>query len=251
MLGTLLLLLALALVLVRGNSLPGAGDANAGPTATGDELAQSGDTLAIGEDGTATAVDTADDAAPDNDGLQAGEPVTIPAEPLGPFVEPSITISDGEVTLAGSQPTQTIADQYAAAVAAIVGADNVVNGYVVDARADEAGQLGAVTINETLTYVDTSVRLTDESRELLDLVVYTLEQNPDATLTISGHTVRSEQELFSVAASQAQADRLVVDLEDRGIDQSRIIAIGFGSSRPVSGAAPDAPINYRTELSVN
>ncbi len=242
--GVLLLGLALALILVRGNSdLSGVQDA-----ALVEEESIVIDTVAD-ED----LSDPLPDSAPLPDAEADVPVVDEPAEanPVGPFTAPSILLDNGLVSLEGGQPDQQTADRIAGEVAAIVGADNLTNNFVVDTRAPAEGSVGLLTTSDSITYVDNSFRLTDPSRRQLDLTAYVLEQNPDAVVTIMSHAASRGDAVLDVRASQTDADRLVVFFSERDIDASRIIAIGLGSANPIDAESPELPINKRTDVVIS
>ncbi len=71
-------------------------------------------------------------------------------------------------------------------------------------------------------------------------------------MEISGHTDSDGSEMYNLRLSQARAQAVVDYLVSRGISPSRLIAKGYGESRPV--APNDTPENKqknrRTELKI-
>jgi len=94
--------------------------------------------------------------------------------------------------------------------------------------------------------------LRPESVEELERVVRFLQENPTLRVEISGHTDSDGSEMYNLRLSQARAQAVVDYLVSRGISSSRLIAKGYGESRPV--APNDTPENKqknrRTELKI-
>jgi len=94
--------------------------------------------------------------------------------------------------------------------------------------------------------------LRPESIEELERVVRFLQENPTLRVEISGHTDSDGSEMYNLRLSQARAQAVVDYLVSRGISPSRLIAKGYGESRPV--APNDTPENKqknrRTELKI-
>jgi outer membrane protein OmpA-like peptidoglycan-associated protein len=94
--------------------------------------------------------------------------------------------------------------------------------------------------------------LRPESIEELERVVRFLQENPTLRVEISGHTDSDGSEMYNLRLSQARAQAVVDYLVSRGISPSRLVAKGYGESRPV--APNDTPENKqknrRTELKI-
>jgi len=94
--------------------------------------------------------------------------------------------------------------------------------------------------------------LRPESIEELERVVRFLQENPTLRVEISGHTDSDGSEMYNLRLSQARAQAVVDYLVSRGISPTRLIAKGYGESRPV--APNDTPENKqknrRTELKI-
>ncbi|MCS7189229.1 MAG: FG-GAP-like repeat-containing protein [Bacteroidia bacterium] len=94
--------------------------------------------------------------------------------------------------------------------------------------------------------------LRPESIEELERVVKFLQENPSLRVEIAGHTDSDGSEVYNLRLSQARAQAVVDYLVSRGIEGSRLVARGYGESRPV--APNDTPENKqknrRTELKI-
>ena len=79
-----------------------------------------------------------------------------------------------------------------------------------------------------------SATLRPESRPVLDEVLGLLRGEPTWTLTIEGHTDATGTEAHNQKLSEARAGAVRAYLVDRGVDSSRLKAVGFGEAKPVA-----------------
>ena len=77
--------------------------------------------------------------------------------------------------------------------------------------------------------------LTADSNARLDTVVEYLAHKPSATIEISGHTDNVGGNKKNKRLSQQRADAVRDYLVAKGIDASRIQAVGYGDERPIAG----------------
>lgn len=80
-----------------------------------------------------------------------------------------------------------------------------------------------------------------------------LIDHPDLKLTISGHTDSAGQEEANLKLSQARADAIKAYLQNEfKIDDGRITAIGYGSSKPITQELTDEhkQLNRRVEFAI-
>lgn len=94
--------------------------------------------------------------------------------------------------------------------------------------------------------------LKPSSFEHLDKLVTLMDENPDASVTIDGHTDPSGGDKINIPLSQDRANVVKDYLIKKGIAESRIKATGYGSTRPI--APNDTPENReknrRTEINM-
>ncbi len=98
------------------------------------------------------------------------------------------------------------------------------------------------TINEELdldpiTFEVSSI--TTQGQDVLDQAADYLAANPDVTVEIAGHTDSDGDNATNLALSQARADAVKSYLEDKGIDGSRMTAIGYGEDQPIASNDTD------------
>ncbi|MFY0252860.1 OmpA family protein [Chitinophaga sp. 30R24] len=84
--------------------------------------------------------------------------------------------------------------------------------------------------------------LRNESKIVLDTVVDILKDNPRLTIEMSAHTDSIGSVKYNEKLSQARAQSCVNYLISRGISPSRLIAKGYGKSRPI---APNSLPNHK------
>ena len=93
-----------------------------------------------------------------------------------------------------------------------------------------------------------SAELTDDAKFVLFDVVKLMEKNADLKVQIVGHTSKEGDPAFNQKLSQDRAQAAVNLLISRGIDPSRLEAIGKGSNEPISDTNDE--VNRRTEFIV-
>ena len=80
-----------------------------------------------------------------------------------------------------------------------------------------------------------------ESYPILDKIVKILQDNPKVIVEIQGHTDASGSEKYNLILSQKRAEAVKKYLVEHGIEESRLIAKGYGESKPI--APNDTPEN--------
>ncbi len=115
------------------------------------------------------------------------------------------------------------------------------------------GDLLALTLKGDVTFsVDSDVVLPGLYNEL-DRIAQILVRYPQTTIVVEGHTDSTGSDTYNQALSERRAWSVQRLLTERGVDPSRITAIGYGESRPV--ATNDTPegrqMNRRVEIRVN
>lgn len=90
---------------------------------------------------------------------------------------------------------------------------------------------------------------------MLDEVVAYMDQAPHLTLELSSHTDSRSSDAFNLELSQRRAQTCVDYIVAQGVESSRILAKGFGESRPLNHCVDGVPCteaehqqNRRTEL---
>ncbi len=123
---------------------------------------------------------------------------------------------------------------------------------------------GAATGNDQVApfllqiyYNQFSTQIREDAMPEMERLLRLLEDNPSVVLEISSHTDSRGDTGFNQRLSQKRAEGVVKWLIERGIDGSRLVAKGYGESRPVNRCSdgvtcPDSEhqFNRRTEFRV-
>jgi OmpA-OmpF porin, OOP family len=83
-----------------------------------------------------------------------------------------------------------------------------------------------------LFFANGSAAFVPTTKNKLDQTVRWLEQNPDKTITVEGHTNTLGNADANQTLSEMRAEAVKNYLVQQGIDESRITATGFGPSKP-------------------
>ena len=102
----------------------------------------------------------------------------------------------------------------------------------------------------TIRFEESSARIDEASRGLIDEVATALRPCLGAIIQITGHTDRSGPEPGNLALSAERAAAVRTALVRRGIPEDGLRAQGVGSRMPVEGLEATDPANRRIEFSV-
>ena len=122
---------------------------------------------------------------------------------------------------------------------------------VMDNASEETSRTtpSAKAIAVQLKFQSGSARIAKESVPYLETVADLLNQAPNLSLVIEGHTDASgsPEKNQKLSAERAQAVKVYL-AEKLGIDVQRIQAVGKGSSEPLAGKDPRFPGNRRVQF---
>jgi outer membrane protein OmpA-like peptidoglycan-associated protein len=95
-----------------------------------------------------------------------------------------------------------------------------------------------------------SAEITEDSYEKLDMVYEQLAKYPDRRFEISGHTDNTGSDRINIKLSHDRANSVREYLINRGVEGRRLVAKGYGSSRPKADnkTAAGRAINRRIEF---
>lgn len=98
-----------------------------------------------------------------------------------------------------------------------------------------------------------SAELLAGSFEVLDDVAAILKSNPEIKVVIEGHTSLDGTYATNMKLSESRANKVKTYLESKGIDASRLTAVGFGPDKPLNEGktAADKAKNRRVELKLS
>ncbi len=98
-----------------------------------------------------------------------------------------------------------------------------------------------------------SARVSPRSYELLDNTAKILTEFADLKLEIAGHTDSAGSARFNKRLSQRRADAVLEYLKNKGIDEARLTAVGYGEEQPIASNKTRAgrSQNRRIEFKLN
>ena len=113
-------------------------------------------------------------------------------------------------------------------------------------------QPGASVILKNIFFDNNDFSLKDVSIPELDKVVILLNENPKLTLQIGGHTDNIGKKEANISLSFSRATSVVKYLISKGINPVRLVAKGFGDSKPlgINDTEEGKSLNRRTEINV-
>jgi outer membrane protein OmpA-like peptidoglycan-associated protein len=91
--------------------------------------------------------------------------------------------------------------------------------------------------NGRVEFVKSSAALDSNALGSLDEIVEIATDCPSLTISVTGHTDNTGNELANVELSKARAESVVNYLVERGIEQRRLTANGVGSASPIASNA--------------
>lgn len=92
---------------------------------------------------------------------------------------------------------------------------------------------------ENIYYDYDSTVLRAESKPILDTLVILLNENPEVIVEIGSHTDSRGSDAYNLALSQGRAESVVRYLIEKGIDQKRVRAKGYGETKLVNRCGND------------
>ena len=92
--------------------------------------------------------------------------------------------------------------------------------------------IGKPVLIDNIFYEYDKATLTAESANSLDELARLLELNPNVTIELGAHCDNRGSEKYNERLSQARAESVVRYLVDKGIEQERLTAMGYGEKTP-------------------
>ena len=120
-------------------------------------------------------------------------------------------------------------------------------------KALSAEEASAKTLElNNVNFETNSANLTKLSIYQLDNLADAMNKYPNMAIELSGHTDNTGEPDFNQQLSEQRAQKVKSYLVDKGINESRLTAIGFGSTRPISSNDTEEgrEQNRRTEFRI-
>ncbi len=111
---------------------------------------------------------------------------------------------------------------------------------------------GATIILRNIFFDYDKADLRPESQIELDRVYDLLVKNPTLKIELSGHTDDRGSDEYNMKLSQKRAESAMKYLVSKGISQDRIVAVGYGETKPIvpNDSEENRQLNRRVELKV-
>ncbi len=116
----------------------------------------------------------------------------------------------------------------------------------------EMAEIGAPIILNNIFFEFNRHELLPTSFRELEKLYNFLTKNEAVVIEIAGHTDSIGTQVYNAALSEARASSVMAYLEEKGIDQNRMTARGYGKERPVvsNGTEKERAMNRRVEFTV-
>jgi prepilin-type N-terminal cleavage/methylation domain-containing protein len=114
-------------------------------------------------------------------------------------------------------------------------------------QADRAHAAAAEALNRVYFAFDSAVIEHDAEHDL-DYVAFILEENPEVSLTLAGHTDLVGSNEYNDTLADRRADAVRDALIERGVPADRLTTRGFGESSPIDLILGRSLVNRRVEV---
>lgn len=113
-------------------------------------------------------------------------------------------------------------------------------------------ELDAALKNKRVEFVYAKDKLTKKSQKIVDQVAAILKKHPQIRIEIAGHTDSDGTAERNLKLSQRRANAVKKYLISKGIDPKRLVAKGYGESKPLvkNDTAAHKQLNRRVEFKV-
>jgi len=115
----------------------------------------------------------------------------------------------------------------------------------------------AITIIESLYYAYGDYKIDAAGQNILDKVITVLNSNKNLNIELSSHTDSRSSDAYNMSLSQKRAKAAVDYIISKGINKSRLKAVGYGESKLLNNCKNDLPCseeehakNRRTEFKI-
>jgi outer membrane protein OmpA-like peptidoglycan-associated protein len=111
---------------------------------------------------------------------------------------------------------------------------------------------GSKIVLNNLFFDSNKAKIRKESFTELDKIYKLLKEKPDIKAEVSGHTDNKGNDQLNTKLSQDRAKAVIDYLVKKGINKSRLTAMGYGKSQPIASNDTDAgrQLNRRVEMKI-
>lgn len=125
---------------------------------------------------------------------------------------------------------------------------------VVDVTADESVQtrINKILENNGILFQRMSAYIAEDSRTTLEKIAKIIIDNPKLKIEIAGHTDAKGDDSYNQTVSEQRAESVKNRLVELGVDSKRLIAKGYGETKPLVPNDQDgySLINRRVEINI-
>ena len=120
----------------------------------------------------------------------------------------------------------------------------------IDVNIDETVVM--ISVSDKLLFNSGSYRVSNKANSLLERLAAVINSEPAIEVMIEGHTDDRGADDFNLDLSQRRAEAVKKFLVDQGISADRLIAKGFGSTRPIlpNTSNRNRALNRRVEFNI-
>lgn len=154
----------------------------------------------------------------------------------------NVEISGRDITLNGLVDSEDFKLKLEQLIGSELGVRKVINNITIkspevlkeEIREEVQEALNKVIEFDNIEFQSNTAIILDESFNLLDETAVILTENSDLSIEIGGHSDSAGNEDYNIGLSQRRADAVLIALVNRGVERSRLLAVGYGSSQSIA-----------------
>lgn len=154
----------------------------------------------------------------------------------------NVEISGRDITLNGLVDSEDFKLKLEQLIGSELGVRKVINNITIkspevlkeEIREEVQEALNKVIEFDNIEFQSNTAIILDESFNLLDETAVILTENSDLSVEIGGHSDSAGNEDYNIGLSQRRADAVLIALVNRGVERSRLLAVGYGSSQSIA-----------------
>ena len=154
----------------------------------------------------------------------------------------NVEISGRDITINGLVDSEDIKLKLEQTIGSELGVRKVINNLTIkspevlkeEIREEVQEALNKVIEFDNIEFQSNTAIILNESFNLLDESAAILNENSDLSIEIGGHSDSAGNEDYNIGLSQRRADAVLIALVNRGVERSRLLAVGYGSSQSIA-----------------